>query len=300
MKHLLTTLAMGAMLLTGCTDDQEEMTVANLNLNLSGLEDLGNDFTYEGWIMVDGTPVSTGTFDVDAEGNLSRSSFELDINDINAATAFILSIEPIPDPDPAPSAVKILGGDFSGNSASVSISHAAALGTSFTGASGGFILATPTTADPNDNQAGVWFIDNSGATPSAGLKNLPDLSSLSGWTYEGWAVIDGIPVSTGTFNQADVADDNATSSVFKGLDGDGPGYPGEDFIKNAPMGLSFPADLTTAGTAIVISIEPVPDNSPMPFTLKPLAGSAAGAELATYTLMDNIAASTYPSGTVSR
>jgi hypothetical protein len=301
MKYLIIAISVGALLLTACSDDDSnETSVAELNLELSGLEDLGSSFTYEGWIMVDGSPVSTGTFDVDGSGNLTQSSFDVDLADLESATAFILSIEPVPDADPAPSDVKILGGAFSGNIASVSISHPAALGTSFTGASGGFILATPTTSSPDDNEAGVWFLDNSGGTPAAGLTNLPDLSSLPGWRYEGWAVIDGVPVSTGTFNRAEGADDNASTSSFKGLDSDGPGYPGEDFINNAPMGLTFPADLRAAGTNIVISIEPVPDNSPAPFTLKPLAGSAEGAELATFTMLQNIAASTYPGGTVSR
>lgn len=247
--------------------------------------------------MVDGSPVSTGTFNVDASGSLSQTGFEVNINNLESATAFILSIEPVPDADPAPSLTKILGGSFSSNSASVTISHEAALGTSFTGVSGGFILATPTTAATDDNEAGVWFLDNSSGAPEAGLSNLPDLSGLAGWTYEGWAVIDGIPVTTGTFSQAEGTDNNASTSIFKGLDGDGPEFPGEDFINNAPDGLNFPADLTTAGTNIVISIEPVPDNSPTPFTLKPLAGSA---ELTTFISMDNIAANTYPSGVVTR
>jgi hypothetical protein len=301
MKNIiLTTLVSGLLFLVSCSGvNNSDDDTSNLNVDLTGLDDLGANFAYEGWIMVDGAPLSTGTFNVDASGNLTESSFEVDVDDLENATAFILTIEPVPDTDPAPSDVKLLAGDFSGNSATVSISHQAALGTSFTGVTGGYILATPTTSDTGDNEAGVWFLDNSSGTPQAGLSNLPDLTGLSGWVYEGWAVIDGTPVSTGTFNMASGADDNATGSMFKGLDSNGPGYPGEDFIRNAPAGLSFPADLTAAGTNIVISIEPVPDNSSAPFTLKPLAGSSEGVPLATFTEMDNIASSTYPSGVVS-
>ncbi len=302
MKNLLITLGVaGLLFLSACNnDDDNGVTTEDLTLNLSGLDDLGDGFAYEGWIMVDGAPVSTGVFTVDASGNLSQTTFEVDMNDLESATAFILSIEPVPDADPAPSNTKLLGGAFSGNSASVAISHAAALGTSFTGVTGGYIIATPTTNATDDNEAGVWFLDNSGEAPVAGLSNLPDLSGLSGWTYEGWAVIDGTPVSTGTFDMATGADANASTSAFKGTDSDGPGYPGEDFINNAPTGLTFPADLTAEGTMIVVSIEPVPDNSPAPFTLKPLAGSSAGVMVETFTTLDNIAASTYPSGTVTR
>ena len=40
-------------------------------------------------------------------------------------------------------------------------------------------------------------------------------------------------------------------------------------MQNAPAGMTFPTDLR--GATIVISVEPFPDNSPLPFTLKPLA-----------------------------
>ena len=39
-------------------------------------------------------------------------------------------------------------------------------------------------------------------------------------------------------------------------------------MQNAPLGLTFPVDLT--GNTIVVSIEPPPDNSAAPFQLKPL------------------------------
>ena len=48
-----------------------------------------------------------------------------------------------------------------------------------------------------------------------------------------------------------------------------PPFPGEDFIVNAPDGLTFPTDLR--GETIVVSIEPADDDSPAPFAFKPLA-----------------------------
>ena len=87
--------------------------------------------------------------------------------------------------------------------------------------------------------------------------------------YEGWAVIDGVPVTTGRFTDAAAADD------FDGFSGDqgGPAFPGEDFIHNAPDGVDFPTDLTNA--TIVISVEPEVDDSPAPFALKPLVSEVA-------------------------
>lgn len=273
---------------TACDDDDDTPTTSNLNLNLTGLEDLGSDFAYEGWVIVDGNPVSTGTFTVNANGELSQTSFPVSIADLNAATTFVLSIEPVPDADPAPAPAKILSGNFSGNTASVDIKGQVG---DFSGTSGKYFLATPTDGNMNP-LSGLWFIDNSSGSNVAGLKNLPTLSD--GWIYEGWAVINGTPVSTGTFKTADGSDD---SGVFSGSM-PGPAYPGEDFLTNAPSGLTFPTNLS--GATVVVSIEPVPDNSAAPFTLKPLVGNVP--DPATGGTLYDVAfsADSYPSGTVTR
>ena len=279
-----------ALIMVSCGDDDNAKD-NQLNLSFSGLEDLGSDYAYEGWIMVDGSPKSTGVFTVDGNGALSRSNFDIDEDDLRDATAFILTIEPSPDPDPAPSDVHIVAGDFSGDNANLVVSHPAAIGTDFTSAMGGYILATPTDGDETNETSGVWFLDP-GAGPGASL-SLPTLPA--GWAYEGWAVIDGTPVTTGTFTSASGADDAAP---FSGSN-PGPAYPGEDFLNNAPNGLTFPTDLR--GATIVVSVEPVPDNSPNPFTLKPLVGMTAS-DAADHSLlsMDNNAVATNPTGTATK
>lgn len=279
-----------------CGDDDgtNEPTTADLTLNISGLADLGSEAQYEGWLIVDGSAVTTGTFTVDGDGNLSETSFTVDEDDLENASKFVLTIEPIPDPSTDPADVHILAGDFSGSSASLTIMDEAAIGTGFASVGGSYIIATPTTSATDDDLSGVWFLVP-GDMPTASLTNLPDLSNVAGWTYEGWAVIDGNPVSTGTFNTAAGSD---ASAPFSGPEG-APGFPGEDFINNAPSGLSFPTNLQ--GATIVVSIEPVPDNSTSPFLLKPLAGDVpTDAAVGTSYNLDNIAASTYPSGTVTR
>ncbi|MCF6307492.1 MAG: anti-sigma factor [Flavobacteriaceae bacterium] len=249
------------LIATSCNndDDVNTPTTASLTLNLNGLEDLGSDFVYEGWIIVEGIPVSTGVF----TSVTFPQSFTVDAVQLETATTFVLSIEPVNDPDPAPAATKILVGDFSGNTANVSSNGIVG---DFSASSGVFILATPTDTDDTNEESGVWFLDNSSGSAMAGL-DLPVLGD--GWKYEGWAVINGQPVSTGTFTSTMSADDNASTSPYKGENGDGPPFPGEDYLQNAPNGLTFPTDLR--GTTIVISVEPNPDNSPLPFTLKPLA-----------------------------
>ena len=289
-------LALPAVLAScgGDDDGDDTMTTTatkSLTLNLTGLENLGPDFAYEGWIMVDGSPVSTGTFTVNDQGDLSQTSFDIASSNLDAATAFVLSIEPVPDNDPAPAATKILSGAFSGTTATVNTEDF--LG-DFSSTAANYILATPTTSDMTDELSGVWFLDPNGGSPVAGLTDLPALAD--GWVYEGWAVINGSPVSTGTFSSASGADNGAP---FSGADNAGPPFPGEDFIMNAPSGQTFPTDLS--GAAIVVSIEPVPDNSTAPFQLKPLFGTApASAMPMTVYSINNQAATNFPGGSVSR
>ena len=264
---LLGALAIG-LLATSCANDDDAVFTpitpvnSTLTVNLTGLENLGTDYKYEGWVIVDGAPVSTGLFTVDDSGIPSQTAFSVNTVQLAAATKFVLSIEPTVDTDPAPSNTKILAGDFSGNNASVNSNIVA----DFSSAAGTYILATPTDGTNNNEFSGVWFLDNSSGSAVTGL-TLPALAP--GWKYEGWAVINGTPVSTGTFIDASMADENAATSPFKGNMGNGPGYPGEDYIQNAPAGLTFPTDLK--GMTIVVSVEPFPDNSASPFTLKPLA-----------------------------
>ncbi len=291
-KMFLAILVLGIFASSCSSDDDNGSTTSNLTLNLSGLEDLGSDFVYEGWIIVDGSPVSTGRFtSVTFPQIVSINTVQLE-----SATKFILTIEPNVDSDLGPSATKILAGDFSGNSATVGIGPITVPGENFEGSWGKFFLRTPTdeTGTNNGNdENGIWFGIPGTMPPAAGL-NLPTLDS--GWKYEGWVVVDGVgPLSTGTFTSFDTVDD---SNNFSGLlNNVGPPIPGEDFFNNEPAGFTFPIDVR--GRTIVISIEPSPDNSPGPFLLKPLIGTA-GQETAPNTHDLSFSSASFPTGTVTR
>lgn len=289
MKTYLALFLVLGITLASCNKDDEQ---TSLNLNISGLEDLGSSAQYEGWLIVNGAALSTGTFSVDGNGTLSRTSFPIEEGTLNGASTFVLTIEPNPDNDPEPSDIHILAGDFSGSSASLSVGHGAALGTDFESAEGGYILATPTDGTMDDEESGVWFLNPAGPSATLGLPTLP-----AGWEYEGWAVINGSPVTTGKFTSAEGAD---MSAPYSGPNA-GPPFPGEDFLMNTPSGLGveFPTDLR--GGVIVVSVEPSPDNSPDPFTLKPLVGMVNDSA-AVHTLydMDNNAEATNPTGSASR
>lgn len=223
---------------------------------------------YEGWLIIDGAPVSTGKFTANSTGtnfaDLNGDGigpFPLDF-DPAAATAFVLTIEPEGDDDPAPSDTHLLAGDLTDGVADLTIAHPAALGTDFATASGEFVLATPTDGDRTNNEfSGVWFLTFPGPTPGLDLPSLP-----AGWTYEGWTVIEGIPVTSGTFLEVDRSDNEAPFSGTVRT----PSFPGEDYLQNAPPGLTFPTNLQ--GATVVISVEPLAENNPLPFALKPLTG----------------------------
>lgn len=294
MKSVISAVLL-VFILAACDNDSDDPqpTTANLELNLNGLEDLGADYVYEGWIIVNGAPVSTGTFTVDGNGNLSATSFQVDATALSTATTFVLTIEPTNDPDPAPAATKLLSGDFAANTAEVTINDQVG---DFANASGTFFLRTPTDEADGVNNGndiyGVWFgTPGMPPTPSLELPELPD-----GWIYEGWVVVDGFgPLTTGQFEDASaqVADLSAPFSEVN----PGPPIPGEDFFLNAPNGVDFPLDIR--GRTIVVSVEPVPDNSPAPFLLKPLVG-VSGQETAPATHDLSLNAASFPSGQVQR
>lgn len=273
-----------AITFVACSEDNNTPTTGNLTLNLQGLEALGTDYVYEGWLIVDGNPVSTGVF---SSVNFPQT-FTVGLDDLQDATKFVLTIEPAGETGTAalaPAATKLLAGDFSGNSATVNSDNIVVnnSGTIKTLASswGKYILATPTDTDNTNEASGVWFLDNSNAPPAVAGLGLPELTD--GWKYEGWVVLNGTPVSTGTFLSVTAADDNAATSPYKGTTSNGPAFPGEDYLIGSAAGVNFPTDLK--GATVVISVEPSPDNSPTPFTLKPLA-HVVPANAADHTVID--------------
>lgn len=296
MRKYLIILASSLTLSAACGDDGTNepsgadagaSTGPSVSYSSSSLPPLGSDYVYEGWIIVDDAPVTAGRFTVDQDGNATPASFELDQADADAATAYVLTIEPAQGDDPAPSATHLIAGPITAGSATLTIDHPSALADDFTSAAGSYILATPTTGDMTLQEQGIWWL-NPGETPTASL-DLPTLPD--GWVYEGWVAGADGPISTGRFADATVADSDLAGPA-KGDTGDGPPFPGQDFIT--------PALTLNDGTfTAVISIEPDPDDSPMPFLLKPLVHSPIGVATApTQHTMVNNAAATTPTATI--
>ena len=292
-----TLMALGVLVFAACNDDPAEPEFTMLELSFNGLEPLENGFHYEGWAIIGGSALATGKFNIDSSGGLVTTSgsviaggvFDTGL-DLAEASEIVITIEPSGDVDAVPASTHIVAGAVSGVSAALTVGDGSALGDDFMGASGSYILATPTNDPAADENSGIWFLSLASGSPAEGL-DLPTLPL--GWAYEGWAVIGGTPVTTGRFTATDAVD---LSNPFSGTV-PGPPFPGEDFLVNAPTGLVFPTDL--AGATAVISIEPDPDDSSGPFTLKPLAGpiAANATDHVTYSIPINLAS--FPTGTAT-
>lgn len=269
-------------------DDMTETTTegmagsSTLSFDFATLQPLATGH-YEGWAIFGDEKLSTGTF---AAGG--KTTFQVD-RDLTEADEIVVTIEPEGDMDSMPSGVPVLAGAVEGSTASLSFP------VSFDMAGGSYILATPTDGGNSHETSGVWFLDPAGG-PSASL-SLPELPG--GWTYEGWVVHGGQPVSTGRFDDPAAADDFDGHSGSMGA----PAFPGEDLLTNAPMGLSFPTDLADGESNVVVSVEPDIDGTdptgPKPFQVKPLAGKIPmdATDHQSYALQRNTG--TLPSGTAS-
>lgn len=290
--------ALGAVTLLLAAGAFAQSGPENVVLSFANLAPL-NEMTeghYEGWAIVGSMPVSTGNFNIDMSGNpvaLGGGPVITEFTagqDITTATAIKITIEPPGDPDPAPSGLVIVGGGVVGHVAPLA-ADVPGLSTLTSMTTGAFLLATPSDNDTNtmNNDMGIWWLTMPGPMP--GLLNLPDIGPK--WQYEGWAVdVSGgspVPYSTGTFQMASQTDSDAA-----GCNGGGPPFPGQDFV---PFHCGPTLDLDTGDFAAVITIEPVPDNSPMPFQLKPLAAGIPTDALGMNNPMMNQVAATFPTGT---
>ena len=258
----------------------EHNTDAKLELSFVTLPALGDDYLYEGWMITADGPVTSGRFTV--SGDEGSHTFVIDRALADASTLFVLTIEPKFGDNPAPSDTHIAAGPFVNGVAQLTTVHGAALGTDFLDSNGGFILETPTTAgNAEDYDQGVWFLEPA-AGPGAGLR-LPELPA--GWAYEGWVVGEEGPISTGTFVDPASADRDGAGPTA-GPDG-APPFPGQDFIDPA---------MSLIGQTVVISVEPDPDDSPMPFFIKPLAGGVVDDGPGAFQMLGNIAADSQITG----
>jgi len=272
-------IALGLVACGGGSSNDDN--TVSMRLAATNLAPLGDGFDYEGWIIVNGEAVSTGRFDIDENGETVPASFDLDLTQANAADTFVLTIEPpVETDDPGPADTHILAGAIVDGVSNIVTDHPGAFSSDFTESAGTFFLATPSNGNTTPTQ-GIWFFNPPPVGPSPSL-TLPELPA--GWVYEGWVVGEDGPITTGTFTSGAEADSDGAGPTGGPLAT--PPFPGQDFI-------TPPLDLV--GLTAVITVEPSPDNSVDPFSMRPLRSEI----VATGNVLENISAGNLPSGTVT-
>lgn len=225
--------------------NSDTLDLSSVKVSLFGLPSIPDTMTYVGWFDSDDlSPEKVFVLDADQSGNIVYES-EKPLKSLHRAQEFVITVERksnANDSNLVLSTRKILAGRFSNAASNLLIGEGI---TNFSNVIAEFNLATPTNRPDAEELSGIWFLDSINA-PVAGLK-LPVL--YSGWIYEGWVEINSKLVSTGRFSDPKKAD------LFSAYGGDSTGYnfPGEDFIKNAPAGLTFPTNLS--GAKVYVSIE---------------------------------------------
>lgn len=302
----------------GGSDPADPGTGSDLSLSLSNLRTLNaaTEGSYEAWVYGDGGPVSAGKFAYAGTVRL--------ILPVPGPTRVEITIEPPDDPDPGPSAQRILTGTFSGSAAKLTVEGAVTQGTlPLREQPGQFTMFSPSdnaeNGYPSFEESGVWLFNMAPRdTPqNDGWVRLTQLRE--GWTYEGWMVRDyggsnAIWLSYGKFrpDQAGAVNhrDDTGWGPFSGvLDFQTAGeeeYPGDDWISN-PLKLPFPSQLTlplnlreTSASGQhrwthVITIEPAwnkgePLTTEAPFLIRPYRdpfGSGAPGEPRTITYRED-------------
>jgi hypothetical protein len=232
---------------SACELLETEQETRTALLSGTNMEDPGPGLGYGAWLVVDGEPVALGRV---ALHEYEEVAVEVGVEDIEAASDFMITVERDGVPGPSASvivagAVDPYGGGWAGTR------HDLAMGTDFSQAGAAFIIDTPTTATVEDAAQGVWWVDPSGGD----ALGLPELTA--GWIYEGWVVANGKRHSTGRFSSMRPDSDGAGPFA-----GPSPGYdaPGQDFIE-PPVVLD--------GATIEITVEPEPDASAEPFFVTP-------------------------------
>jgi hypothetical protein len=137
---------------------------------------------------------------------------------------------------------------------------------------GTMLLASPTDLEPNNGETGIWFTKRIKAInpqeqplPNELEPGLVLALPPAGWVYQGWVLYRRNPdlwLPTGAFTAVNQAD---LTQVFSGSQ-KGFAFPGEDFLRNAPLDVIFPFNLPSSGEVeVIVALEPENILSQAPF-----------------------------------
>ena len=252
--------------------------------NIANLPILASNYEYAVWVTENSNTRLMGTLNP-IEGN-AQFSFAPSSDNIKDASNVFVTIENALDNYFDPSDRKILNASF-GTSDQANFTSTS-IASDFNGIAGTYILDSPTTTSASVDNTGIWFMK---ADLTQGLQ-LPVLND--GWKYEGWVYFNSLPISTGKFTDPGLADE------LNQYGGNEPPYPfpGEDFNKNAPAGLTFPANLKSKH--IRITVEPNPDDSPNPFGIALLLDTVPNPPIVKTNINMSVAQNAFASGVIQK
>lgn len=269
MKKILLLLVPLLVALGGCelTEVEDGTNVSELQISVSGLRQLPDTLIYATWLtrfdlnkqenvsaLID--PVTVGS-----DGSFTLSTSKVSFEQIQASigvgvtiekkSRFVFTSEAEEDSlrkIMKPAGRSILQGKFGSNTLDLTVNNVI---TDFSEVSGMFTLLTPTDGNTDQNEtSGIWFADSVDRVngPLQGI-NLQD--AKTGWSYFAWVETGSAMLKMGGFTSASAADD---SSYFSSTVASGLPFPGEDFLLNAPAGVTFPLNL--AGAKVIITAQP--------------------------------------------
>jgi len=227
-------------------------------LGFEGLRPLtASQGRYAVWVFLDNRDVvGLGPFNVDANGRPINPNGELiqrftSPENLYSAVSVLITIAPGGIPDTSPGANAILQGPFIEGVAQLRVP--APLLT--TEAAGSYRVFTPTDGPDTNEGSGLWAV----SVDDEPLLQLPPLNNVYSWEH--YLIIDGQTLSMGRF-RSPIAPDFI--NPFSGPE-PAPEFPGEDFLFNAPEGVTFPADL--GGARLLLTLEPVLEDTADPSQL---------------------------------
>ena len=253
--------------------------VTQVELNINGLQDMGDSCWYEGWVIWGDNNEnlqSIGVFQANGNGDLSPRAFDINMGTMQQVQKFLITIEldDVPgyqvtanvtadtvtyDSVAGPSEYHLMAGVFRGNTTVLNIGNLVTFENDYASATGTYMLDTPTDSNRTNPKSGIWFVNlKSSSIPIQGLQ-IPEVSG--GWNYNGHINIGGTVVATGKFENPAAADDE---NPYRDVTGVAYPFPGEDFLLNAPDGLTFPVDLSGAEVTIYLN-PPYPAGKNTPF-----------------------------------
>lgn len=268
--------------LFSCDENTILESTGTAQFSITGLPTLPSNYTYQTWLLVSGSYVSTGTFNVDSLGISTVSDFSnINNNDLSNATGVAVTVEFTgTGSKSSPSDMVILAGDFSKNTANLVTTDTRTIYASDLKAD--YLIEAPTALESEKSSTGengIWFTTSTDQSEDTSGLILPynqnDANkAVSNLLYQGWlyatSTVEGasdIPLNMGTFTVANNPDNSnnyaGTLSTFT------PVLPGNDFVN--VTGQNVDEKIELIGRRVIITAKPnegsTTDSSPFAFIL---------------------------------